>query len=115
MKRIHPKIITESWEEQNASGRYYPAEVMEIGHYQYRLNSGRTDDISIWGDKDRYLVLTINNRLGYIGLDEYLKNNREPIDGIFIQDYNEAVEILGKNWDKKSWSYLMRVLINYLS
>ena len=112
MKRIYPKIEEETWEKQSAAGRYNPASVAIVKGNRLTLNCGSADDLYFWTDKKETYVLTINNRMGYIGLDIY--SGAYNTCSVFLQNYETAEEILGKNWGDKSPAWLRKVLSNYI-
>lgn len=115
MKRLYPEIEHETWEEQKKAGRYNPALVAKIGKIRLILECGSSDYTYFWKDKTNYYVLSLNYRLGYVGLTEYNKKGEQTIGGdIFLQTDYELEEILGKNWEDKSPAWIKRVLINYL-
>jgi hypothetical protein len=82
-------------------------------NHSYFLNAGTRDDIEAWKQGAGLYVLTLNGYCGYIGLDVYMPNEPEPVNSVFLQEY-EAEELLGKRWKDMSTRTIASRLMEYL-
>jgi hypothetical protein len=99
MQRVKKYSITkESTDEMIAAGRFNPS--LEIvfrdrcGIHRNKLSAGYGDDIYIYREAALTCVLSINNRVGYIGLEAF--DGSQPVGDIFLQG-DQVLETLGKN------------------
>lgn len=110
MTEIYPTIRTMTFEEASVYGYCHQGLMLEHGCVSYRLNSGASDNVHVFTSGASLLVLTINTRLDYIGLDFYLGKEEEPLDSIFLQG-DAAREMIGSNWQSLSLSNLAHRLL----
>jgi len=101
MTEIHPTIRTMTFEEAKKCGYHHQGLRLEHDCISYQLNAGTSDNIHIFKSGASLIVLTINTRLDYIGLDFYLGSEEEPLDSIFLQG-DAAREMIGSNWQSLS-------------
>lgn len=105
MKLIRPNTFDETCAEQLAARRYNPAQKFRFKRAEGTLKAGTSDHLTFWADGNhRVLVLTVNYRMGYIGLDEYELNSTgkiwELVNEAFIQNTSELPE------DFFDWGYV---------
>ena len=98
MTRVKNYSITkESTGEMIAAGRFNPS--LEIifrdrhGIHRHKLSAGYADDIHVYRESGLTCVLSINNSLGYVGLETF--EGGQPAGDIFLQE-GQVVEILGR-------------------
>ena len=90
-------ITKESTDEMVAAGRFNPS--LEIifrdrnGTHRHKLSAGYRDDIHVYREAGQTSVLSVNERLGYIGLEVF--EGSQPAGDIFLQE-GQVVEILGR-------------------
>ena len=99
MQRVKNYSITkESTDEMIAAGRFNPS--LEIvfqdrcGTHRHKLSAGYADDIHIYREGGLTCVLSINNRIGYIGMEAF--DGSQPFGDIFLQG-DQILEALGRN------------------
>ena len=99
MQRVkNYSISKESTEEMIAAGRFNPS--LEIvfrdrcGTHRHKLSAGFSDDIHIYREAGLTCVLSINNRIGYIGMEAF--DGSQPFGDIFLQG-DQILEALGRN------------------
>ena len=99
MTRVKNYSITkESTDEMIAAGRFNPSlEIIfrdRLGQHTHKLSAGYGDDIHVYREAGRTFVLSVNNRLGYIGMEAF--EGSQPAGDIFLQG-DQVIEILGRN------------------
>ena len=99
MKRVKNfNIAKEPIDEMIAAGRFNPS--LEIvfqdrcGTHRHKLSAGYADDIHIYREAGLTCVLSINNSLGYIGMEVF--DGSQPAGDIFLQG-DQVFEILKRN------------------
>jgi hypothetical protein len=99
MRRVnHYTICKEFVEDMTAAGRFNPC--LEItfrdrsGAYTHKLSAGYDDDLHVYRESGLIFVLSLNNRLGYVGLEVFSGAN--PAGEIFLQG-DQVTETLGRN------------------
>ncbi|WP_155320843.1 hypothetical protein [Desulfosarcina ovata] len=91
-------ITKESTDEMIAAGRFNPS--LEIifrdrhGIHRHKLSAGYADDIHVYREAGLTCVLSINNGLGYIGLEIF--EGSQPFGDIFLQG-DQVAEALGRS------------------
>jgi hypothetical protein len=91
-------IGKEPFDEMITGGRFNPS--LEIifqdrcGTHRNKLSAGYSDDIHIYREGGLLCILSINNNLGYIGLEVF--DGSEPAGDIFLQG-DQIFEILNRN------------------
>ena len=91
------RISKESTDEMIAAGRFNPS--LEIifrdrhGNHRHKLSAGYADDIHVYREGGLTCVLSINNSLGYVGLEAF--EGSEPAGEIFLQE-DQVTETLGR-------------------
>jgi hypothetical protein len=76
MRRINNyRIFKETTEEMIAEGRYNRSLMITFvdrsGRHTHRLTSGYSDEIHVYRNGERTCVLSVNERLGYVGLEVF--------------------------------------------
>ena len=113
MLKITASIRTMNLEEQRSYKLINPGLMLELDERSYFLNAGTNDVIEAFKQGVGLFVLTINNYAGYVGLDSYVISEAEPINTVFLQEY-EAEEVLGKRWKDMTTRTIASRLMDYL-
>lgn len=104
------RIAKESPSEMITAGRYHPA--LEItfcdrsGKHTHTLSAGTDDVIHVYREANLTCVLSVNNRLGYVGLEVF--DGDEKAGDIFLQE-GQVAEILGRD-DLAPFTIIRRLL-----
>lgn len=92
------KVSWETPDEMIAAGRVNPGlEItFRIGRvrYMHKISTGNADDIHVYREGDQVFVLSINNGLGYVGLEVFAGDDR--VGDIFLQG-DQVQETLGRS------------------
>lgn len=110
------KLCTESYERMQKRGRVNQASVLIFKHrrktFVAELRCGNNDTVDFWKEGDQLIVVSINTRMDYCGLDVYelsepalpddcSRSNRflaqRTTDEIFLQGTEQVEGVLGKN------------------
>ena len=100
----------ESTEDMIAAGRYSPC--IEItfhdrwGRHTHKLGAGTSDVIHVYREGGETLVLSVNDPLGYVGLEVF--RGRDRVGEIFFQG-DQLTEVLGRN-DLAPFTMIRRLL-----
>jgi len=99
MQRVKNYSITkESIDEMIAAGRFNPS--LEIvfrdrcGIHRHKLSAGYSDNLHVYREGSLTCILSVNNRLGYIGMEVF--DGNQPFGDIFLQG-DQVFEILKRN------------------
>ena len=90
-------IRKEATDEMITDGRFNPC--LEIvfrdrsGIHRHKLSAGYSDNLHIYREAGLTCVLSINNSLGYIGLEVF--DGNQPFGDIFLQG-EQILETLGR-------------------
>jgi hypothetical protein len=114
MTAITPAIRRMSFEEAYQAGLQNRGLILEHQGKSYQLHAGLSDKIHVFEQSIYLYVLTINNALGYIGLDAYLPNEQDPINTIFLHSEYQFTDYLGIKWRQLSPATIAKRLSNYL-
>ena len=99
--------------------------------WELETGAGSSDDVDVFAEGDRIYILSMNHRLGYVGLAEYVLDEKHVeehqqsggdedyssigvANEIFIQNEDEVVEILGPKGLDLSPMTIVRKLGEYL-
>ncbi|WP_020586344.1 hypothetical protein [Desulfobacter curvatus] len=99
MRRIRNYSISkESTEEMSRAKRFNPCLKITFrdhsGQHSHKLMAGYDDDLDVYREGPETLVLAINARLGYIGLEVFEGANKTG--EIFVEEY-QVIETLGRD------------------
>lgn len=114
MTQIYPQIRLLTYQETKESGLKVQALVFSHRGNNYHLEGGTSDTIYIFTESVCLYVLTINKRLGYIGLNAYMTPEPDPINSVFMQNTREIIDYLGKNWEGMKPETIVKRLIEFL-
>jgi len=99
MRRVnHYTICKETVEDMAAAGRFNRS--LEItfrdrnGVHTHKLSTGYEDDVHVYRESGQTFVLSLNDRLGYVGLEAFSGAN--PAGEIFLQG-DQVTETLGRD------------------
>ncbi|MBC2711134.1 MAG: hypothetical protein HGJ94_09110 [Desulfosarcina sp.] len=97
MKRVkNYRITKEATKEMIAGGRFNPGLKItfrdRLGQHTHKLAAGE-DDIHVYREAGLTCVLSVNERLGYIGLEVF--EGDQTVGDIFLQG-NQVKEVLGR-------------------
>lgn len=91
------RIFNETTEEMIAAGRFNPSLkitfVDRSGRHTHNLASGYGDDIHVYRNADLTCVLSVNERLGYVGMEVF--KGDDAVGDVFLQG-DQVTETLGK-------------------
>ena len=99
MTRVKNYSITkEPTDEMIAAGRFNPClEITfrdRLGIHKHKLSAGYADAIHVYREAGLTFVLSINDGLGYIGMETF--EGSQPAGDIFLQG-DQVTETLGRN------------------
>ena len=115
MKTIHNyKITHEGIENQIKAGRYNPSRVIIYKNHSFLIGAGNADDISVFQEGDDLLILSINYRLEYIGLEIFNLKSFAQYGEMFLQSNYEIDEIIGKKAFDLSPMTIAKRMSNYI-
>ena len=108
----------ESWEKQREKSRYNPGLEIVLGNTVILpLSSGTSDHIYLFTegkhDDKMYYVLSVNYRLGYVGLTEYDATG-ETMGDVFIDRDYEIEEVFNKKFNDYGPMTLCKILVEHL-
>ena len=99
MRRIHCYAIRkESYEDQIAAGRWNPC--LEIvfrdrkGEHTHKISAGNSDVIHVYREGNETFVLSVNDPLGYVGLEVFDGDDKQG--DAFLQG-EQVTEVLGRD------------------
>lgn len=69
--------------EQNAAGRYHPADVITWRGHRHAIGAGSSDDVDLFEEGGALFVLARNRSLDYCGLQVF--EGGEEVAGTFLQ------------------------------
>ena len=108
VKNYH--IGKESVEDMIAAGRFNPCLKITFrdrqGSHTHKLSSGYSDRIHVYREGGETFVLSINDRLGYVGLEVFA--GAEKAGDVFLQE-EEVTEVLGRD-DLIPYTIIRRML-----
>jgi hypothetical protein len=91
------RIFKETKEEMIAAGRFHPSLMITFidksGRHTHRLTSGYEDDIHVYRNADLTCVLSVNERLVYVGMEVF--KGDDAVGDVFLQG-DQVTETLGK-------------------
>jgi len=91
------RIFKESNEEMIAAGRFHPCLkitfIDRFGRHTHNLASGYGDDLHVYRSGNLTCVLSVNERLGYVGMEVF--SGEDTVGDVFLQGY-QVPETLGK-------------------
>jgi hypothetical protein len=114
MTLICPSIKLLTYQESQAAGLQVRALVLNHNSNNYHLEGGTSDTIHVFQESVALYVLTINKRLGYLGLNAYMTPEPDPINSFFLHNTRDICENLGKNWEVMKPETIVKRLIDYL-
>lgn len=107
--------MRKDYEEMNRQGMYNPpyrVTVKDKHRTSFIIGAGTHDDVSVYKHQGLYVVLTVNSRLPYIGIETHEPITGEEVHNIFLQEDYAQEDALGKQWDHLTHNYLARILFN---
>jgi hypothetical protein len=114
MNQISPNIRLFTYQESQAAGLQIRCLVLNHNSNNYHLEGGTSDTIYVFTESICLYVLTINKRLGYLGLNAYMVPECDPINSFFLHSNRDICEYLGKNWEVMKPETIVKRLIEYL-
>lgn len=113
MRRIKVSFGRESFAEQCAAGRYNPARTVEAGKVRFAISAGAGDSVEVFKEDGRFCVVTLNWRLGYVGL-EIFDSSGARVGDVFLQSDEQVAESLGPGGLDLRASTIARRLAEYV-
>jgi hypothetical protein len=114
MNQISPNIRLLTYQESQAAGLQIRALVLNYNSNNYHLDGGTSDTIHVFTESICLYVLTINKRLGYLGLNAYMTPEPDPINSFFLHNNRDICDYLGKSWELMKPETIVKRLIDYL-
>ncbi len=114
MKETTPVIRRMTFDEAYQLGLHARGLILVQQGREYYLNAGLSDKVYVFTKSICIYVLTVNRLLGYIGLDAYMPNERDPINTVFIHSDHQITECLGRRWEQLSPRTIAERLVEYL-
>jgi hypothetical protein len=114
MQPITPFISVLTYQEALETGLQIRTLILNHNGNNYHLQGGTRDTIHVFTEGLGIYVLTINKALGYIGLNSYMAPEPDPINTMFLHNYQEIKETLGPKWKGMKPVTIVQKLINYL-
>ena len=114
MRAITPSIRLFTYQESQTAGLQIRALVLNHNCNNYHLEGGTSDTIHVFQESVALYVLTINRRLGYIGLNAYMTPEPDPINSLFLSNLKEIREYLGARWESLGPEAVVKRLMDYL-
>jgi hypothetical protein len=97
-KLKHYEVTWETPDDMVAAGRFNPSlEItFRLGRvaYKHKISAGNADYIHVYREGSHIFVLSINNGLGYVGLEVFAGG--DPAGDIFLQG-DQVKETLGRS------------------
>ena len=114
MTPITPVIRLLTYQETIETGTKIRTLILEHQGNNYHLHGGTRDTIHVFTESLGIYALTINNAIGYMGLNAYMTPEPDPINSIFLHSPHEIKEALGGKWEQMSPKTIVNKLIEYL-
>ncbi len=114
MQPITPTIRLFTYQESIESGLQIISLILEHQGNNYHLHGGTRDTIHVFTEGLGIYVLSINKGLGYVGLNSYMSPEPDPINSMFLHNYQEIIETLGTKWEQMKPETITKQLIEYL-
>lgn len=114
MIQISPSIRLFTYRETNESGLQIMSLVFSHNCNNYHLQGRTTDTIYIFTESIGIYVLTVNKRLGYIGLHSYMAPESDPLNSLFLDNQQKISEHLGSKWEGMKPETIVKRLIQCL-
>ena len=114
MNQITPTIKLLTGKESQDSGLQIKTLILEHNGNNYQLHGGTRDTIYTFTQGLGIYVLTINKRFGYMALNSFMAPEPDPINSIFMHNYEDISRTLGKKWEQLSPLTITSRLINQL-
>src|SRR6185369_16453763 len=102
------------YQESPEAGIQIRTLVLEHNGNNYHLQGGTRDTIYTFTQGLGIYVLTINKRFGYMALNSFMVPEPDPINSLFMHNYEDITRTLGKKWEQLSPETIIRRLINNL-
>lgn len=117
MRQMHQpeyQLGWESFDQMLKAGRHNKSRAIYIKNKMAPLNAGNEDRVFVYYNDNHICVLSLNTRLGYIGLDVFDKELRLQSDIFINKDsylYYETISDIGIDADEHS---LLNRLYNFV-
>lgn len=114
MIQITPTIRLLTYLESLETGLQIKTLILNHQGNNYHLHGGTRDTIHVFTEGLGIYVLTVNKSIGYMGLNAFLVPEPDPINSMFLHNYNEVRECLGSKWEQMKPITIVLKLIEYL-
>jgi len=95
-------MYPETDEQQHAEQRYNPASIIKYKNVEHTISAGTSDHVYCFREDEYLIVLAVNYRYGYVGLEVFALDKEECLVNIFYSSEEELEEYVGKHWDNLS-------------
>jgi hypothetical protein len=123
MRELSRYSTVERW----PAGHHNPHHNIVVTHnrkpVELECAAGSSDDVHVYRDGDRFYILSLNTRIGYVGLAVYdtealgkLEDGKalDPTGEVFLQNDSEIIDALGKRGLDLSPSTITRRLAEFI-
>jgi len=114
MNQITPKIRLLTHQESQDAGLQIRTLILEHNSNCYHLSGETGDTIYTFTQGVCIYALTINKRFGYMALNSFMAPEPDPINSMFMHNYEDITRTLGKKWEQLSPKTIVAKLINNL-
>ncbi len=120
-------IVKASWKRQKAASQLNPGRVILFKFHNRRyvapISAGGSDSVYAWRDGKEVTVLSMNERLGYVGIETFTlegatfsdfspgRYEAKHVDELFLQSDEEVRETLGPRGLELSPATIVRRLL----
>jgi hypothetical protein len=111
MTPITPTIRFMTPEETRTNKLINAGSVIDYRGNTIPLAAGRSDSIHVFKESTVLYILSINSKLGYLGLEIFDAASGEEYEQIFLQYEWELEEYLGDDWDQMEPEAIVRKLV----
>src|SRR6185369_2540682 len=115
MNQITPVIRLLTYQESPEAGIQIRTLILEHNSDCYHLQGGTRDIIHVFTQGLGIYVLTINKRYGYMALNSFMVPEPDPINSLFMHNYDDITRTLGNKWEQLSPLTITNRLINQLT
>ena len=128
MKPLTFTIVKAGWKRQKAGNQLNPGRVILFKFHNRRyvapISAGDSDSVYAWRDGKEIIVLSMNERLGYVGIETFTvegttfsdyspgRYEANHVDDHFLQSDEEVRETLGPRGLELSPSTIVRRLMS---
>lgn len=99
--------------KDNDTGIRINSLILEHKGDNYHLHGGTRDTIHVFTQSIALYVLSINRGNGTMGLSAFMTPEPDPINSMYLHNYQEICEYLGNKWESMKPVTIVQKLINF--